>query len=212
MKKIIGLTVAALMVMGLVGGGTWAYFSDPEVTGVNVLSAGTLDLDLNDNDNTGEVIVTVPALYPGGAGNGTVKLTNSGSIAGELEILFGTINDAILNEGATEFATGTANLSSYLEVAMFVDTTYPSDGWDAGADYGITSSGTYTTGGLQWETLDNFDGVTIDSVYGAGTLGSTETDDFVLEWRLPTTVGNEVQSNSSNLTITFTLEQPEADS
>ena len=30
MKKILGLTVAALMVMGLIGGGTWAYFTDPE--------------------------------------------------------------------------------------------------------------------------------------------------------------------------------------
>jgi predicted ribosomally synthesized peptide with SipW-like signal peptide len=29
MKKILGLSVAAMMIMALVGGGTWAYFSDP---------------------------------------------------------------------------------------------------------------------------------------------------------------------------------------
>ena len=32
MKKILGLAVAALLVMGLVGGGTWAYFSDTETS------------------------------------------------------------------------------------------------------------------------------------------------------------------------------------
>ena len=30
MKKILGLTVAAILVMALVGGGTWAYFRDVE--------------------------------------------------------------------------------------------------------------------------------------------------------------------------------------
>ncbi|MFC1939138.1 TasA family protein [Chloroflexota bacterium] len=47
MKKILGLTVAALMVMGLVGGGTWAYFSDPESTANNVFTAGKLDISLS---------------------------------------------------------------------------------------------------------------------------------------------------------------------
>ena len=47
MKKILGLTIAALIVMALVGGGTWAYFSDPETSTGNILSAGTLDLKTN---------------------------------------------------------------------------------------------------------------------------------------------------------------------
>ncbi|GAG27816.1 unnamed protein product, partial [marine sediment metagenome] len=38
MKKILGLTIVAVLVMALVGGGTWAYFSDVERTDTNVLT------------------------------------------------------------------------------------------------------------------------------------------------------------------------------
>ena len=52
MKKIIGLTVAALLVMGLIGGGTWAYFTDTETSSGNVLVSGTLDLGLGNTSGT----------------------------------------------------------------------------------------------------------------------------------------------------------------
>ena len=44
MKKIIGLAVAAIAVMVLVAGGTFAYFSDTEKWAGNSISAGTLYL------------------------------------------------------------------------------------------------------------------------------------------------------------------------
>ena len=47
MKKILGLTVAALLVMGLVGGGTWAYFTDTETSTGNTFAVGTLDLEVD---------------------------------------------------------------------------------------------------------------------------------------------------------------------
>ena len=50
MKKILGLTIAALLVMGMVGGGTWAYFSDTEASTNNSLTAGTLDLNVDGGD------------------------------------------------------------------------------------------------------------------------------------------------------------------
>jgi len=50
MKKILGLTIVALLVMRLVGGGTWAYFSDVEASTGNVFTAGTLDLKTDDAD------------------------------------------------------------------------------------------------------------------------------------------------------------------
>ena len=62
MKKILGLTVAALLVIGLVGGGTWAYFSDTEESTGNVFSSGTLDLGLANSggtDPTGSVTATL---------------------------------------------------------------------------------------------------------------------------------------------------------
>ncbi|GAH38609.1 unnamed protein product [marine sediment metagenome] len=90
MKKILGLTVAALLVMGLVGGGTWAYFTDVETSTGNVLTAGTLNLDLTDTSDDGtesEVATWVfPAIAPGlsgggGAGNG-LTISNTGTLNG----------------------------------------------------------------------------------------------------------------------------------
>ncbi len=85
MKKILGLTVAALMVMGLIGGGTWAYFTDPEATTGNILSAGTLDLRTNDANGVSATLFAQnlkPGDYfPAGA-NATIALSNAGSIDG----------------------------------------------------------------------------------------------------------------------------------
>ena len=44
MKKIVGLTIVALLVIGLVGGGTWAYFTDTEESTGNSFTAGFLNL------------------------------------------------------------------------------------------------------------------------------------------------------------------------
>ena len=46
-KKKLGLSVAtAALGLSLIGGGTYAYFSDQEVT-QNTFAAGTLDLAIN---------------------------------------------------------------------------------------------------------------------------------------------------------------------
>ena len=87
MKKILGLTVAALLVMALVGGGTWAYFSDVETSSGNVFTAGTLDLGLSNTIATtpdGSVIetwdVTVGDWAPGDTVNATLYVYNDGTI------------------------------------------------------------------------------------------------------------------------------------
>ncbi|MFC1899865.1 TasA family protein [Chloroflexota bacterium] len=88
MKKILGLTIAALLVMGLVGTGTWAYFSDTETSTNNVLSAGTLDLTLAGGTADGTAIDSVTATWtspaewaPGStAETGTLTLDNVGTV------------------------------------------------------------------------------------------------------------------------------------
>jgi len=47
MKKILGLSIAVLLVTGLVVGGTLAYFSDTETSTGNLFTAGTIDLEVN---------------------------------------------------------------------------------------------------------------------------------------------------------------------
>jgi len=92
MKKILGLTIAALLVMALVGGGTWAYFSDPEYSTGNILSAGTLDLTLKGGNADVQVLTTnVSNVAPGSGETDTAVLANVGTLAGELDIVFGTV-------------------------------------------------------------------------------------------------------------------------
>ena len=69
MKKILGLTIAALLVMALVGGGTWAYFSDVETTSDSILTAGILDLGtiMGENDTGTVDLFTQGAMAPGTA-------------------------------------------------------------------------------------------------------------------------------------------------
>ncbi len=162
MKKILGLSVAALMVMGLVGGGTWAYFNDTEIISGNALIAGTLNLAV---DKTAYFTVDVedaaPSLVTSAASLGNVVLTNSGSIDGTLSTISianlvdteGTFSDH--NEVLTKLAgipQGTAadadgDLSKYLKVAFFID--LDDDGILSDDDIVLTSdptdAGTYST-------------------------------------------------------------------
>jgi spore coat-associated protein N len=81
MKKIIGLGIVALLVIGLVGGGTWAYFSDYETSTGNSLVAGTLDLGLNGAGGSTTGTWSLAAGKPGDNVTGTLAIHNGGTIA-----------------------------------------------------------------------------------------------------------------------------------
>lgn len=57
MRKILGLTIAIVLIIGVVAGGTWAYFSDTEEVTGNVFTAGTIDISLDPTD--GQDVTTV---------------------------------------------------------------------------------------------------------------------------------------------------------
>ncbi|RST73734.1 cell division protein FtsN [Siminovitchia acidinfaciens] len=74
-KKKLGMGVAsAALGIALVGGGTFAYFSDTE-TSANTFAAGTLDLTLNPQE-----IINVSKIKPGDSMLRTFKLKNDGSL------------------------------------------------------------------------------------------------------------------------------------
>ncbi|SHM96221.1 TasA family protein [Gracilibacillus kekensis] len=75
LKKKLGLGLAsAALGLALVGGGTYAYFSDTEVTN-NTFSAGTLDLAVNPT-----TIIDVDNIKPGDWMNRSFELENIGSL------------------------------------------------------------------------------------------------------------------------------------
>lgn len=74
-KAKLGMGMATgVLAIGLIGGGTFAYFNDVE-TSTNEFAAGTLDLGLNP-----ETIIDVTNIKPGDWMNRTFKLENNGSL------------------------------------------------------------------------------------------------------------------------------------
>ncbi|UJL46368.1 M73 family metallopeptidase [Virgibacillus sp. NKC19-16] len=74
-KKKLGLSmVSGMLGLALVGGGTFAYFSDQEETN-NTFAAGTLDLSVNP-----EAIIDIDNLKPGDTMMREFNLSNDGSL------------------------------------------------------------------------------------------------------------------------------------
>ncbi len=99
MKKIIGLTIVALLLIGIVGVGTFAYFSDTETSSGNTVTAGTLNLVATNagTSSTPHIVVTAGSdgincnvvftqIKPGDSGTIAWTLTNDGDMSGNLTI------------------------------------------------------------------------------------------------------------------------------
>ncbi|MBU5267156.1 TasA family protein [Virgibacillus proomii] len=75
LKKKLGMGIAtAVLGIGLIGGGTFAYFSDQEVV-ENSFAAGTLDLGVNPT-----IAFNVDNLKPGDYMTRSFKMTNEGTL------------------------------------------------------------------------------------------------------------------------------------
>lgn len=118
MKKILGLTVAALLVMGLVGGGTWAYFSDVEESTGNVFYAGTLDLNVagEDDPNVTPTLIglNLTTMKPGDEQTATIALSNVGTLEGNAKIKFTNV------VGTSEGSKPEPETSDELETGPYV--------------------------------------------------------------------------------------------
>ena len=205
MKKILGLAIAALIVIALVGAGTWAYFSDTESSTNNSLTAGTLDLTV-DGGNTAVTTFSVTGKAPGDSGSGSTTLANAGNLSGELDVTF----SAITNTGGSsgEFGDSNGNLGAVAQIAVYVDVD-SSDTWTSG-DIGLKSDGTtynHPTA-LDYAVIDNYGSDNFDAVE---TIAASASDNFVVMWQVPTSAGNNIQGDSVSFNVTFTLEQAAAD-
>jgi len=99
-KKKLGLGLAsAALGLSLIGGGTYAFFSDTEVTH-NTFAAGTLDLSVNPG-----VIININEIKPGDTMLREFNLVNNGSLKIKDIKLNTTYNvtDAKGNNGAEDF-------------------------------------------------------------------------------------------------------------
>ncbi len=203
MKKILGLTIAAIMVIAMVGGGTWSYFSDTETSTNNSLTAGTLDLNIN-GGNTAVTTFSATGKAPGDSGSGNVTLSNVGNLTGKLSITFSSDN----NTGGTagEFGDGVGNLGGVAQMAVYIDTDQ-SGTWNGG-DIGLKSDNTtynYPTA-LNYATIDSYSAKSWSTILN---MAASAANRFVILWQIPTSAGNNIQGDSVNFDITFTLDKSE---
>lgn len=78
-KKKLAMGVATgMLAVGMIGGGTYAYFNDVEVN-ASTFAAGTLDINVTGNDEA-NAIINVDNLKPGDTMKRKFKLNNTGSL------------------------------------------------------------------------------------------------------------------------------------
>lgn len=208
MKKIIGLSVAALLIIGVIGGATLASFSDTESSTNNILTAGVLDLNI-DGGNVAVTTLTVAAAEPGGSGSGSSTLANVGSMAGELDIATLAVTNTGAISGTSEYADDSGDLGAVAQIAMYLD--IDQSGTATAGDIGLQSDGsTYDpTGGLVYDVVNNYASETWNEVITS--MAPSASDDIIILWQVPTSAGNSIQGDSVSFDITFTLEQADVD-
>jgi predicted ribosomally synthesized peptide with SipW-like signal peptide len=150
MKKILGLSIIALVFIGLVAGGTFAYFSDTETSENNTFSAGTLVFNIQDPVTTGHQVYDVSNMKPGDEVTRYLVVVNDGTL------------DMKWRAWLTETGTGTLD-----EVLTFTWTlkpiTYPS--------YAALASAGYTLAGPAGN-----DHPIMTNIPTAGLTGQTNTN------------------------------------
>ena len=87
-KILLGMMMIGL-VAALAGAGMYAYFNDTETVGENVITAGTLDLEVSGDP----VTITVSDIAPGWEGGYRWTLKNVGSISGKVSVEFSAITN-----------------------------------------------------------------------------------------------------------------------
>jgi len=190
MKRIIGLTIAIMLSLGMSGIGTWAYFSDVETSTGNQLAAGTLDLKTDDVDGVTQTLFATKMAPGDTKASENITLKNSGSLAGTtLDLVFSYVeNDSSPNPVDRNADDTAANI----EVTAL--------------NYGGSSllssiSDNNTNGYKDVEDLKNED------LSGQSGIDPSASKDFGITAKLREETGNDFQADGIDITMTFTLNQ-----
>jgi predicted ribosomally synthesized peptide with SipW-like signal peptide len=216
------MTIA--MVTTIIGGGIYAAFYDIETSSQNAFSAGTLNLSLTDASDDGTESETETwvfnAMVPGISGGGArLTISNTGSIAGYLDLSNITVTNAenydantdeaeATDDADTSDATGGGEMGANLLVQIWIDAdndgTVDVDGSSnlleesiyPAAAIGQANPG--VTGALD-NILASYD---LDELLNAGA--STY---IALLYNLPSSTDNSVQGDSATLAFIVELDQ-----
>jgi predicted ribosomally synthesized peptide with SipW-like signal peptide len=219
LKKLIGLSLAGIILLSLTATGTWAFFKDTETGSNNRLTAGTLNLQVGAGDPMSENIA-LGNIQPGEAGNAASwTVHNSGSLNGSFSLSMGAVHSAENGRSEVETASGdisdgTGELGGLLTLALWMDNG--SSGWSSG-DYYLDPSGSGLgrvdwTGGASlpagaYFTVNSFSGrssTALQNIAANATPGN-----FKVDFSFPENGSddNQAQGDSCAFDILFHLSQ-----
>lgn len=202
MKKILLSLMTLVLVVGMVGGGAFAYFSNTETSTGNTFTTGTLDIGPGSDFVRGETGYYPPnthctmAVTPGGNGaNGKVVFTNlspgdSGSIFWEVKNV-GTLNGSLDME-----LTRTADDDNGITEPEDAADGTPGNGSDGSADGDLDD---YMHIRIQAD-LDN-DG-TFETILKDG-LGMGELEDYVEDTLYPEVLADHALNAGDTIKVQF---------
>ncbi|MFC1946899.1 TasA family protein [Chloroflexota bacterium] len=190
-KKILGLVIGLLLMAGMSGISTWAFFSDVETSSNNVLAAGTLDLKTDDQDGVTQTLMTTN-MKPGDiVGPEIIILKNSGSLtSSSIDISFSYIEDDSTPNPIDMSANDTA--SSIIVTILKYD--------EANI---LTNVDDHNTNGY----IDVYDLAATSDLTGLTGISFGATKNFEIAVQLSENVTGQYQSDGIDITMTFFLKQ-----
>ncbi len=195
------------MVSAIAIGGTFAYFSDTEVSENNTFSAGTLDLEVNDENPWTSVVFDISDVKPGDSDTATIKLKNVGSLpkpggppwTSKVFITFENLQDDDVSctepENEVDSTCGSGQvgeLSENLNIRV-------RDYWDENCVDNLRFDETHTL--AEW--------VSKGKTFLNDDMPAGDVNCIVIDWNIDASVGNEIQSDKATFDIKFILEQTE---
>ena len=220
MKKILFSLMAILLAVGLVGGGAFAYFWDVEQSTGNVFSAGTIDIEVNEENPLESILVELEDMKPCEYEEVFVRVTNVGTNplnlwkhVGELYCDTGLLAYPVANpvcssepeyeaEGGPGAWSSIDNICDWILVDMWLD---------------VNGNGVYDAGDVMILPIEEewpLSAIECDPVpicHEAEVillpLGPGETIVIVQSYHLHPDAGNEYQGDRCTFTITYYAEQ-----
>ncbi len=190
MKRILGLTIAFMLLMGMGSIGTWAYFQDTETSTGNVFAAGTLDLKTDDVDGVTQTLYT-SNLKPGDDISGSITLKNNGSVAGSsLDLAFSYAESDNSFNLVNKIADETA---AQMELTAL--------------NYGITNLLTSVNENYNGNGYKDVEDLKNADLTGQTGMNPSATENFSITVQLRGDTAGDFQSDGINITITFILNQ-----
>jgi predicted ribosomally synthesized peptide with SipW-like signal peptide len=200
-RRVLGALGTIGVTSAVAGAGTMAAFSDEEQSTDNSIGAGTLNLTTGSSSDGSSFNISVSNLAPGQEAEvGYLDLKNSGSIDGYLDYEITGWSDYENGRNDAEVAAGDGSggnpgpgageLSNFLEFRAFVDRT-PGNG--------VRNNGTAITSG--------YVGLSTGIVPTDIPVAAGETIRIWIDARIPSSVGDRIQSDSTEVDAAFHLTQ-----